>query len=120
MATLEKHPVAKVGDIELGTCKITKVSGRSIGIYFNGEEYFAIRNVCPHEQIEICKGRFTGTTLESKPHEYIYGRESEILVCPWHGWEFDVRTGKSLVDPERYWVNVYEVSIEEDTIFVHM
>jgi nitrite reductase/ring-hydroxylating ferredoxin subunit len=33
-------------------------------------------------------------------YEYKYGRESEILRCPWHGWEFDLLNGEHLVDPE--------------------
>lgn len=115
-----KYDVAKVGDIDVGQCKILSIEGRSIGIYYDGESYFAIRNVCPHEQAELCKGTFTGTTLASKPHEYVYGREGEILVCPWHGWEFDVKTGESLVDPNRYRVKVYDVSIEDNRVFVHI
>jgi 3-phenylpropionate/trans-cinnamate dioxygenase ferredoxin subunit len=115
-----KHDVAEVGEIEIGKCKIVSIGGRSIGIYYNGENYFAIRNVCPHEQAELCKGTFTGTTLPSKPHEYIYGRDGEILVCPWHGWEYDVNTGQSLVDPNRYRVKVYEVSVENNRIMVRI
>lgn len=115
-----KYEAAEVGEIEVGNCKILNLNGRSIGIYFDGENYHAIRNVCPHEQAELCKGKFTGTTLTSKPHEYSYGMEGEILVCPWHGWEFDVKTGKSLADPDRYKVKVYEVSIENNKIMVNI
>jgi nitrite reductase/ring-hydroxylating ferredoxin subunit len=115
-----KYEAAEVGEIETGKCKIITIDGRSVGIYYDGENYFAIRNVCPHEQAELCKGTFSGTTLTSKPHEYIFGMDGEILVCPWHGWEFDVKTGKSLVDPERYRVKVYDVSLEKNRILVHM
>ncbi|PZE20263.1 Rieske (2Fe-2S) protein [Paenibacillus xerothermodurans] len=117
---MTKHEAAAVGEIEAGKCKIVTIDGRSIGIYYDGRDYFAIRNVCPHEQAELCKGTFSGTTLASQPHEYIYGMDGEILVCPWHGWEFDVKTGKSLVDPERYRVKVYEVTVEDDRVWVHM
>jgi nitrite reductase/ring-hydroxylating ferredoxin subunit len=33
-------------------------------------------------------------------YEYSYGRENEILRCPWHGWEFDLLNGEHLVDPD--------------------
>jgi nitrite reductase/ring-hydroxylating ferredoxin subunit len=115
-----KYDAAKVGEIEVGSCKILSIGGRSVGIYYDGENYFGIRNVCPHEQAELCKGKVTGTTLTSKPHEYIYGMEGEILVCPWHGWEFNIKTGKSLVDPDRYKAKVYDVSIENNRIMLHM
>ncbi len=41
-----------------------------------------------------------------------YSRPGEILTCPWHGWEFDIRTGRSWCDPERLRVRRYEVSVE--------
>ncbi|WCK55986.1 Rieske (2Fe-2S) protein [Aneurinibacillus sp. Ricciae_BoGa-3] len=117
---MTKYEAAQVGEIENGTCKILNIEGRSIGVYYDGKEYFAIRNVCPHEQAELCKGTFSGTTLNSKPHEYIYGMDGEILICPWHGWEFDVKTGQSLVDPNRYRVKVYDVTVEDNRIFVQV
>lgn len=117
---MAKYQAAEVGEIDKGSCKIIKIEGRSIGIYYDGEEYHAIRNVCPHEQAELCKGKFTGTTLPSKPHEYILGMDGEILVCPWHGWEFHVKTGKSLVEPDRYRVKKYDVSVENNKILVHI
>jgi nitrite reductase/ring-hydroxylating ferredoxin subunit len=51
----------------------------------------------------------SGTSLPSKVYEYIYGREGCILRCPWHGWEFDLRTGEHLVDPE---TRLKEVRVE--------
>lgn len=117
---MTKYDAVGVEELEAGACKIVTIAGKSIGVYYNGKEYYAIRNVCPHQQVELCKGKFTGTTLESKPHEYIYGREGEILTCPWHAWEFDVKTGKALVDPDRYRVKVYEVSVENNRVWVHV
>jgi nitrite reductase/ring-hydroxylating ferredoxin subunit len=37
--------------------------------------------------------------MPSKVYEYIYGLDGCILRCPWHGWEFDLRTGEHVVDP---------------------
>jgi hypothetical protein len=48
----------------------------------------------------VCVGKISGTTLPSPVYEYDYGREGCILRCPWHGWEFDLKTGEHLVDPE--------------------
>lgn len=114
-----KYEVAEVGEIEVGSCKIVTVKGRSIGVYYDGKGYHAIRNICPHEQAELCRGTFTGTTLPSKPHEYSYGMDGEILVCPWHGWEFNINDGKCLGDP-KYRVKVYEVTVENKRIMVQM
>jgi nitrite reductase/ring-hydroxylating ferredoxin subunit len=51
------------------------------------------------------------------PGEYRWGREGEILSCPWHGWEFDLLTGKSLADP-RVRVKRYPTEVLDDVIFV--
>lgn len=114
-----KYEVAEVGEIEVGSCKIVTVNGRSIGIYNDGKKYYAIRNVCPHEQAELCKGTFSGTTMPSKPHEYIYGMEGEVLLCPWHGWEFNINNGECIGDP-KYKVKTYEVSVENNRVMVQI
>jgi len=90
------YSVAKIGEIPEGSCKIVEVEGRSIGVYNVKGEYYAVSNYCPHQGAELCKGPVCGTTLESQVYEFIYGRDQEILRCPWHGWEFDLKTGKSL------------------------
>ncbi|HZP80657.1 MAG TPA: Rieske 2Fe-2S domain-containing protein, partial [Chthonomonadaceae bacterium] len=41
-----------------------------------------------------------------------WGREGEILRCPWHGWEFDLLTGRSLFNPHKIRVRTYEVTVE--------
>ena len=50
----------------------------------------------------------------SHPDEYLYGREGEILRCPWHGWEFDITNGKSIFNPHKYRVKTYEVTVEQE------
>ncbi|MCH2203684.1 MAG: nitrite reductase (NAD(P)H) small subunit, partial [Fuerstiella sp.] len=47
-----------------------------------------------------------------------YFRDGEILRCPWHGWQFDLSTGRSLVDPERTRVRSYPVRVEQDRVLV--
>jgi 3-phenylpropionate/trans-cinnamate dioxygenase ferredoxin subunit len=46
------------------------------------------------------------------PGEYTYTRRGEILRCPWHGWEFDVKTGQSWFDPVQTRVRAYPVTVE--------
>ena len=36
----------------------------------------------------------------------------EIIRCPWHGWEFDIRTGQSYCDPKRFRARGYPVNVE--------
>jgi 3-phenylpropionate/trans-cinnamate dioxygenase ferredoxin subunit len=53
----------------------------------------------------------SGWIVPGAPGEYLYERRGEILRCPWHGWEFDVRTGQSFFDPARTRVRTYPVEL---------
>ncbi len=109
---MARHVVAAVGEIPPGGRKIVEVAGRSIGIFNLGGEFFALRNRCPHQGGPLCLGRLSGFVHSPAPGEYEYSRQGEILRCPWHGWEFDVRTGQSWFDPARVRVRRYEVTVE--------
>ena len=37
---------------------------------------------------------------------------ASLLRCPWHGWEFDIRTGQSWCDPDSVWVRRFEVTVQ--------
>ncbi len=54
-------------------------------------------------------------TLPSKPGEYTWARDGEILRCPWHGWEFDILTGRSVFNPHKTRVRTYEVRVETES-----
>jgi nitrite reductase (NADH) small subunit len=112
-----KCPVAKVGEIPPGERKIVDVEGRSIGVFNVHGTFVAVLNVCPHQLAPVCQGRLGGTTLPSPPGEFRWGREGEILACPWHGWEFDLLTGRALADRRRH-LRLYPVSVEDDTLFI--
>lgn len=79
--------------------------------------FVAALNVCPHQLAPVCLGLVRGTTLESSPGEYRWGRDGEILACPWHGWEFDLLTGEALAG-NRARLRLFPVSVQEDTVYV--
>lgn len=122
----QKHTVAKVSEIPPGTKKIVEAGGRSIGVYNLGGEFYALRNICPHHGAELCKGMITPLVVSSGPGHFDYEREGEIVRCPWHQWEFDIKTGCMIVDPalrtKSYEVTVetFGVSVEEGNVVVHM
>ncbi len=109
---MTKHIVGKVSELPVGARKIIDVNGRSIGVFNIHGEYYAVRNACPHQLAPLCMGHITGTTLPSKPGEYIWDRDGEIVRCPWHGWEFDLKTGRSIFNPHKMRVKTYEVTVE--------
>jgi 3-phenylpropionate/trans-cinnamate dioxygenase ferredoxin subunit len=112
-AKIQKYPICRVAELPPGGRKIVNVDNKSIGVFNVKGKFFALRNICPHQFAPLCEGKITGTTLPSKPGEYLYAREGEIIRCPWHGWEFDITTGKSIFNPHKVKVRSYEVSVEK-------
>ena len=112
----QRYPVARTGEIPPGARRIVQLDGKSIGVFNVRGRYVAVLNVCPHELAPVCRGRLGGTTLPSAPGQWTWGREGEILACPWHGWEFDLLTGACLTDRSR--LRLYEVTVEDDQIIV--
>lgn len=104
--------VGRLSEFAPGTRKIVTVGGRSIGVFNIRGQFYALRNRCPHQGAPLCLGRVKGTTISSKPYEYVYGRDQEIIQCPWHGWEFEIATGRTYFNPHRMRVKTYEVSVE--------
>ena len=109
---MAKHVVAKVEEIPLGERKIVALNGRSIGVFNVQGTFYALRNRCPHQGGPLCEGQLSGFATAEVPGKYEYTRKGEILRCPWHGWEFDVKTGQSWFDPEKMRVRSYEVRVE--------
>jgi len=112
---MDKYKICIVDEIPPGDHKIVSVNGREIGIFNVKGSYYALRNICPHRGAKLCTGTLDGTTLPSKPGVYSWGKEGEILRCPWHGWEFDVCTGVSLFDP-KIRVKTYRVEVQEEQL----
>jgi 3-phenylpropionate/trans-cinnamate dioxygenase ferredoxin subunit len=114
----QRHVVGRVEEIPPGARRIVRIDGRAIGVLNVDGRYYAIRNVCPHHGAPLCEGRIEGTMLPSAPHEYVFGMRNRILRCPWHGFEFDLETGRSLFDPEGMRVKVYPVTVETGQVTI--
>mgnify|MGYP002725827288 CR=1 FL=1 len=118
---LTEHDVGDLSDFAVGRPARVTVSGRALVVVRTARGVLAARDVCPHQAARLSEGVVCGTTLRCKPGDDIeYGREGEILTCPWHGWEYDLTTGKALVDPERARVATYTARVDEDRVIVQM
>ena len=106
-----RHVVANVGEIPPGCRKIVEIAGRTIGVFNVDGRFFALRNSCPHQGGPLCLGPTVGLVTGERPGQIRYEREGEILRCPWHGWEFDLATGRSVFDPTRTRVKSYPVEL---------
>ena len=106
------YVVARSDEIPPGERKLVTLRGREIAVFNVGGDYLAILDRCPHQGGSLCRGKLVGLVEADGPGSYRYHRKGEIVRCPWHGWEFDLRTGKSYCDPARTWVKSYATSIE--------
>ena len=114
----KKHVVAAASEIPPGGRKLVTADGRAIVVFNLGGEFFALSNRCPHRGGSLCEGNLTGLVLSDEPGHYNYIRRGEIIRCPWHSWEFDIRTGKSWCDPGRVRVRQYPVAVKSGTELV--
>jgi nitrite reductase/ring-hydroxylating ferredoxin subunit len=110
---MSKHVVATVAEIPPGQRKLVTIRGRQIAVFNLDGEFFGLFNRCPHQGGPMCEGILTGLIESDEPGDYRYSRKGEILRCPWHGWEFDVRTGQSFCDPSKISVRSYPVEVAE-------
>jgi nitrite reductase/ring-hydroxylating ferredoxin subunit len=108
---MSRQVLARASEVAPGSCKIVSARGREIGLFNIGGEYFALSNRCPHKGAELCRGMIVGLAQASAPGEYHLARPGEFIRCPWHGWEFDIRTGRSWFDPSKTRVRSYPVSV---------
>lgn len=115
---MPKYVVAPIDDIPPGHRKLVEVNGRAVVVFNLDGEFFALNNRCPHRGGSLCHGVTTGLVQSSEPGNYQYTRKGEIIRCPWHSWEFDIRTGQSWCDPKRLRTRRYAVSVEKGTQLV--
>nr|WP_275945158.1 Rieske 2Fe-2S domain-containing protein [Aminobacter anthyllidis] len=82
---------------------VIEVEGVGIGVYFIGEEVRAYLNICPHMGGPVCQGKIMPRTLEQvadsgKSLGLGFSKDQMHIVCPWHGFEFDMLTGRHPID----------------------
>lgn len=75
--------VAKKQDIKPGSAKSFQLKGLSVAVYNCGGKFCATSNICQHEGGFLAEGELTGN----------------VIMCPLHGWEYDVETGECLTAP---------------------
>ena len=113
-----EHEVGAVDEVRREGCRVVEIDGRRIGVISAGDSFYAVHDRCPHMGAEMCAGTVSGTFVAAGPHELVYGLHHRVLRCPWHGWEFDLDTGRSLLEPKRVGLKMYEVIVRDDTVYL--
>ncbi len=100
-----------------GTIRTVGVNGREIGIVrWNGAMY-AVNNLCTHQSGPVCSGILSGRLTAASPGGMDLDTSTPILACPWHGWEFDLRTGRALHDAQHR-LRIFPVRVENGRVLV--
>jgi nitrite reductase/ring-hydroxylating ferredoxin subunit len=116
-----KHLVCKYDDLKIEGKKAVSIDRKPIVVVRSSSgEVYALRDVCPHKGPCLSSGMLDKSCAGDDVGEYIFEKDKEVLRCPWHSWEFDIKTGRSLFDPEKVRVKTYEVMIEGDMVFVEV
>src|SRR3954454_7585527 len=105
--------VARAADVPEGSRLIVDVAGRSVGIFNVEGRFYALLNRCPHRGAELCKGDVLDLVLAERPGAVRLERGMKLLACPAHGWEYDMETGQSWIDPTAGRARPLEVQLEE-------
>jgi len=115
------HRVADVDDLaEDGSRVVAQVDGWEVAVFNLDGDYHALANYCIHEAGPLCEGDLTGVMdRDDEAGEWQYDDDDRCVVCPWHGWRFDVRSGVS-VDDDQYAVPTYDVEARDGGVYVRL
>ena len=114
----DRHYLIPAGEIDNGDHVIVDIEEREIAIFKLDGEHYALLNYCVHQGGPACEGRLTGKVVENEDGTLGYERDGEFVSCPWHGWEFDIKSGRNLANPNEYRVPTYEVVEDDDDLYV--
>ena len=91
-------------EIPPGASKVVEINEHVVAIFNLGGEFYAIDNVCPHQGGPLGEG---------------YLEDTGVVSCPWHAWNFNIRTGLSPIDPDVK-VSCYPVRVEDGEVIVQI
>ena len=115
--------IGRLEDFPERSVRIVSVGRTEVGVVrWDGEAVYALLNICPHECGPLCLGRLGPKVVapSSDPMAIDIDETCPVLACAWHGWEFDVRTGRALYEGSRYRVKTYPVTVEQGKILVDL
>lgn len=97
-------PVARAADIPVGHGIFVEAGGIGMAVFnAGGGRFYACSPFCPHEDGPLAEGWV----------------ERDVVVCPWHGFDFDLKTGHCLVEPGLA-VPVYPARLRGDQVEVDL
>lgn len=116
-----KHLVCHYDDLLLTQKKSVSIDRKPIVVVCSESgDVYALSDVCPHKGPCLSEGMLDKGCAGKEVGEYIFEPDKDVLRCPWHSWEFDIKTGCSLFDPDKVRVKTYEVTVEDNKVYVEV
>jgi nitrite reductase/ring-hydroxylating ferredoxin subunit len=113
--------VSKAAEIKDGDRRIVKTAKGEVGLFFENGEYYAYANQCPHQGGPACEGLMMNQVVDIIADDRTYQGQtfSDVrhFVCPWHGYEFDLKTGECAGD-KRMTIKKYAVVRKGEDVFI--
>jgi nitrite reductase/ring-hydroxylating ferredoxin subunit len=114
--------VGKLSEFKDGDRRIVFMGEREIGVFRHEWQFYAYNNVCLHQGGPACEGHTIAKVEErlmpDKTSRGLYFSETEMhFVCPWHGMEYDLKTGECVSDRKQK-LRKYNVVQKGDDVFV--
>ena len=104
--------------------KIITIGDHKIVVFKHNEQMHALHSVCPHSGGPVGEGMLIGRVegVVGPGGEYLGDKFSDDvthIVCPWHGWEYDICTGKAAGFP-KIGLKKYETEVRGQEVYVHV
>lgn len=118
----QRHAVVPVDEIPEGGGVLAEIGEQGIGIFRSKGKLYAYENRCVHQGGPVCSGTILGKTVwvlndRGEVLREVDDEDEIRLVCPWHGWEYDISTGQ-VAHNRRFRLRRYEVVVEDGMVYV--
>ena len=102
--------------------KVVEVDGVAVGVFRHNGAFTAFENVCPHMGGPVCQGKIIARVEERVRQDKTslglsFSRTQSNIVCPWHGYEFDIATGQHQGNP-RLRLRPVAIKVVDDDLVV--
>lgn len=122
--TMPEFNVGRVQEFADGDRKLAVCGEFEIGVFKIDGEFYAWHNRCAHQAGPVCQGRILKRVLEPIDADrcvraQTYDESETHIVCPWHGYEFSIKTGQHPGNP-RVRLRKADLSIRDGEIYVSL
>lgn len=114
--------VGKEDEFEDRGRKVIAQGDLEIGVFCLGGKFYAYENRCTHQGGPVCQGRILNRVVEVLGADQTsrglkWSEEDVHIVCPWHGFEFNIKTGRHPGN-KNVRLKPYDVKVKDGDVYV--